>query len=186
MKTITVKELMIPLAEYAIVPEDATLYEAILALEKAQQDFDQTRYRHRAVLVYDKNKQVVGKVSQLDILKALEPKYVQIKDSKSISRFGYRPEFLKKMLDQFSLWDKPLKDICRKAGDIKVKDFMYTPTEGEFVEERVTLDEAIHQLVMGHHQSLLVTREKEIVGILRVTDVFKEICNQIKMCETST
>jgi predicted transcriptional regulator len=30
-------------------------------------------------------------------------------------------------------------------------------------------------LVMGNHQSLLVTREGEIVGILRPTDVFKEV-----------
>ena len=178
-----VKDMMVPLDEYATVSEDANLYETVLALEKAQQDFDQTRYRHRAVLVYDKNKQIVGKVSQLDILKALEPKYGRIMDSKTISRFGYRPEFLKKMLEQFSLWDKPLNDICKKAGAMKVKDFMYTPTEGEFVEDNVTLDEAIHQLVMGHHQSLLVTRDREIVGVLRVTDVFKTICYWIKACE---
>ena len=29
--------------------------------------------------------------------------------------------------------------------------------------------------VMGRHQSLLVTRDEEIVGILRLTDVFKEV-----------
>ena len=28
-------------------------------------------------------------------------------------------------------------------------------------------------LVVGHHQSLIVTKEGEIVGILRLTDVFK-------------
>ena len=179
----TVKELMIPLAEYATVPEEASLYEIVLALEKAQGEFDQTRYRHRAVLVFDHNRHVVGKISQLDILKALEPKYEQIKDSRSISRFGYSPRFLKKMLEQFSLWDKPLHDICKKAGRMKARDFMYTPTEGEYIREDATLDEAIHQLVVGHHQSLLVTGEKEIVGILRVSDVFREICDTIKVCE---
>jgi hypothetical protein len=40
--------------------------------------------------------------------------------------------------------------------------------------------EAIHQFVMGHHQSLLVTRSNKIIGILRVTDVFKEIFNTMK------
>ena len=64
-----------------------------------------------------------------------------------------------------------------------VKDIMYTPTEGEYVEEKASLGEAIHQLVMGHHQSLLVTKEDEIVGILRLVDVFKEICEGIKACE---
>ena len=183
MKSHTVKEVMVPLAKYASVPETATMFEAVVALENAQQAFDQTRYRHRAVLVYDTNKQIVGKVSQLDILKALEPKYDQIKDAKSISRLGYSRQFLKKMMDQFSLWNKPLDDICKKASSTKVKDFMYTPTEGEYIEESATLDQGIHQLIVGHHQSLLVTREKEIVGILRVTDVFKEICNIIKTCE---
>ena len=183
MKSRTVKEVMVPLAKYATVPDTATMVEAVMALEKAQQEFDQTRYRHRAVLVYDKNKQIVGKVSQLDILKALEPKYEQIMDAKSISRLGYSRQFLKKMMDQFSLWNKPLDDICKKASSMKVKEFMYTPTEGEYIEESATLDQGIHQLIVGHHQSLLVTREKEIVGILRVTDVFKEICNIIKSCE---
>lgn len=183
MKSRTVKEVMVPLAKYATVTETATMFEVVMALEKAQQEFDQTLYRHRAVLVYDTNKQIVGKVSQLDILKALEPKYEQIKDAKSISRLGYSRQFLKKMMDQFSLWNKPLDDICKKASSIKVKDFMYTPTEGEYIEESATLDQGIHQLIVGHHQSLLVTREKEIVGVLRVTDVFKEICNIIKACE---
>jgi len=183
MKSRVVKDLMVPLAKYATVSETATMFEAVMALEKAQQAFDQTRYRHRAVLVYDKNKQIVGKVSQLDILKALEPKYAQIEDTKSISRLGYSRQFLQKMMDQFNLWNKPLDDICKKAGSTKVKDFMYTPTEGEYIEENATLDQGIHQLIIGHHQSLLVTREKEIVGVLRVTDVFKEICNIIKVCE---
>jgi predicted transcriptional regulator len=33
---------------------------------------------------------------------------------------------------------------------------------------------------MGHHQSLLVTRAGKIVGILRLTDVFGEICDVIR------
>jgi CBS domain containing-hemolysin-like protein len=65
----------------------------------------------------------------------------------------------------------------------KIKDFMYTPTEGEFVEQDASLDEAIHQLIMGHHHSLLVTRDKEIVGILRLKDMFSEIYQGIKTCE---
>ena len=36
MRNVVVKELMVRLEEYATVPQEATLYEAILALEKAQ------------------------------------------------------------------------------------------------------------------------------------------------------
>jgi CBS domain containing-hemolysin-like protein len=66
---------------------------------------------------------------------------------------------------------------------IKVKEIMYTPTEGEYVDDEATLDQAIHQLVIGRHQSLLVTKGEDIVGILRLTDVFAEICNVIKTCQ---
>lgn len=181
----TVKEVMIPLSEYATVSEDATLCEAVLALEEAQKKLDHTQYRHRAVLIYNKNRQVVGKVSQLDILRALEPKYNDIEASKSAHRFGFSKQFLKNMFEQFDLWQEPLADICRKAVKWKVKTFMYTPTEGEYVDQNASLNEAIHQLVMGHHQSLLVVGNKEIVGILRLTDVFKEVCEMIKSCEES-
>ncbi|MDY6974359.1 MAG: CBS domain-containing protein [Thermodesulfobacteriota bacterium] len=182
MKEITVKQLMVPLDEYPTVSEDATLFEAVMALEKAQEEFDQTRYRHRAILIYDKNKHIVGKISQLDALRALEPKYGEMGDQRSISRAGFSPQFLRAMLEQHSLWDKPLTDVCGKAAKHHVKDFMYTPTEGEYVEETATLNEAIHQLIMGHHHSLIVTSGKDIVGILRLTDVFKEVFNTMKAC----
>ena len=36
METIKVKDLMVPLDQYVCVSEDATLYEAVVALEEAQ------------------------------------------------------------------------------------------------------------------------------------------------------
>ena len=185
MKTIPVKDLMVPLEEYATVSEDATLFDAVIALEKAQEKFDRDKYLylHRAVLVYDKNNHIVGKISQLDVLRALEPKYDDLGDVRKISFTGFSPQFLKTMLKQGSLWQNPLRDICSKAGGFKIKSFMYTPTEGEYIDESAALDEAIHLLVMGHHQSLLVTRDKEIVGILKLTDVFSEVFHIMKTCE---
>ncbi len=60
---------------------------------------------------------------------------------------------------------------------------MSTYTEGEYIDVNALLDEAIHQLVMGHHQSLLVTEEKTIIGILRLTDVFETVSETILTCE---
>ena len=73
-----------------------------------------------------------------------------------------------------------MSDIRKKAASLKVKDFMHKPTEGEHVDEDATLDEAIHQLILGRHQSLLVTRNQQIVGILRLTDVFAAIFHAVK------
>ena len=184
MKSYTVNELMVPLSEYATVSEDATLYDAVLALEKAQENFEDkhTRYRHRAVLILDKKGQVVGKLSQMDLLKSLEPKYQGMIEGHGPQRFGFTKKFMKSMLKEYNLFADPLEDICRKAGEKNVKEFMYTPGEGEYVTENAPLGEAIHQLIMGHHQSLLVTRDDKIVGILRLTDVFAAVFHKMKEC----
>lgn len=182
MKSILVKQLMVPLEDYATVSEEATLYEAVVALEEAQKSLDPRRQKHRAILVYNAQKQIVGKLSQIDVLRSLEPKYEDIGDMKAISRFGFSREFVTSMLRNYGLWEKPLQDICKKAAEKKVKDIMNTPGKGEFVAEDATLNTAIHQLIMGQHQSLLVTRGETIVGILRLSDVFEEVCNAMKAC----
>ena len=188
MKSKLVKDLMVPLSGYATVSEDATLREAVLALKKAQAEFDQTRDRHRAILVYNKYNKIVGKISQLDVIHALEPKYDEMGDSNPLSRFGlsrygFSPKFMKSMMTQFNLWDKSLEESCRVASKRKVKEIMYTPTMGEFVGDNASLSVAIHQLLLGQHQSLLVTHNKDIVGILRLTDVFREISDVFESLE---
>lgn len=183
MQTIKIKDMMVPIEEYATVNEDENLYQAVLALEEAQQRFNRDRYKHRAVLVYDRSKKVVGKLSQLDVIRGLETGYRKIGDLRGVEHSGFSSELIRSMIARYSLWQQPLDDICRRAPHIKVKDIMYTPTEGEYVDEEATLDQGIHQLVIGRHQSLLVTKGEEIVGILRLTDVFAEICNVIKACQ---
>jgi CBS domain-containing protein len=184
VKSYSVKELMVPLSEYATVIEDATLYDAVLALEEAQENFEDkhTRYRHRAILMLDKNGKVVGKLSQLDVLRALEPKYQDMIEGKESHRLGISTQLMQSVLEDYNLFANPLDDICRKAGEQPVKKFMHTPTEGEYVSEDATLEVAIHQLILGHHQSLLVTRDEKIVGILRLTDVFAAVFHKMKEC----
>jgi len=89
---------------------------------------------------------------------------------------------MQSMLQDYHLFTDPLADICRKAGEKNVKQFMYTPSEGEYVTENASMGEAVHQLIMGHHQSLVVTRDKKIVGILRLTDVFAAVFHKMKEC----
>ena len=176
MKKIAIKDLMVPIEEYATVSEEATLSEAIRALERAQQSFDHTKYRHRGILVLDKAQRVIGKVSQRDALKALEPKYKEIQgeDTKTAFRHFSRM-FLKSMLEHHRLFDSPLEDLRKRADKLKVKEFMCTPSKEEWLDEKATLDEAVNILIMGRHQSVLVTRDSEIIGILRLTDVFAAV-----------
>ena len=57
MESMKVKDLMIPLAEYPTVNEDSTIYEAILTLEDTHKQSERD-YKHRAILVLDKNKDI--------------------------------------------------------------------------------------------------------------------------------
>jgi len=180
-----VKELMVPLSEYATVAEGSTLFDAVLALEKVQEEFDHTKYQHRAVLILDKDKRVIGKLSQLDVLRALEPKDADLDEVKELLQCGFSSKFVRDLRKQRRLLAAPLKDICSKAAKLKVEDFMQAPSEGEIIEQEASLEIAILQLVMGHHLSLLATNGKNIVGILRLTDVFAAVFHTMKECENT-
>ncbi|MEW5725730.1 MAG: CBS domain-containing protein, partial [Thermodesulfobacteriota bacterium] len=120
------------------------------------------------------------KISQLDVLTALEPNYKALGDVRQVSRAGFSPEFIRSLMERYALCARPFKEMCRVAANLNVKNVMYTPTQGEYVEKDASLWEAIHQFVIGRHQSLLVTHEGEIVGILRLTDVFKHTFQTMK------
>lgn len=179
MAAARVVDLMVPLSDYAIVHEDATIYDAVIALEEAQKRYTSHRYAHRAVLVQNDNGEIVGKVSQGDIIKGLEPRYSEISDS-SLAHSGFSASFIKSIMKSQGLWQKATDNLAQKASEIRVRDVMYTPAAGEYVEDSSSLNEAIHQLITGNHQSLLVTSHGKVVGILRLTDVFSEICSMIK------
>ena len=184
MEKTTARELMVPLEEYVTVSEEATLKDALDALERVQEALDRKRYKylHRAVLVLDNNNKVVGKITQLDILRGLEPNYKLVDPTRRLSHSGFSANFLSSMMDMHSLWVDPLSGICAKAADVKVKDFMVTLVEGEFIDEKAPLKEAMHLMVMGHHHSLIVTADGNIVGILRLTDAFHYINDLVKRC----
>jgi CBS-domain-containing membrane protein len=165
------------------VPEGSTLFEAVLALEKAQEEFDHTKYKHRGVLILNKDQQVIGKLGQLDVLRAFEPKDENPAEINDLRKFGFSTNFVHKLRKQRRMSAAPLRDLCSKASKLRVEDFMQTPSEGEFIEHEASLEMAVMQLVSGHHISLLVTRDKEIIGILRMTDVFAAIFHTMKECE---
>ena len=185
MKNFSIKELMVPISEYATVSQGSTLYNAIQALEKAQEVFEYSKYTHRAILILDKDQQVIGKLSQLDVLRAMEPRNTHPEDVTKLNQYGFSPKFIRDLRTERRLQDAPLRDLCVKAAELLVEDFMQAPTEGEYVDQDAPLDIAVHQLVLGSHLSLLVTEGKKIVGILRLTDVFAAIFHIMKEAQNT-
>ena len=182
MEPIRVSELMVSLDEYATVSDDSTLFEALVALEEAQENIERGRDRHRAMLVLDKRGRIVGKMNLWDVLKGVEPRYRDLTYPREVDAYSTSLEYARSLLDTYGLWKRPLEDICRDAAEIIVRDIMHSLVESEYIEEDATLDQAINQLLLGTHQSLLVTSDGDVVGVLRLSDVFKVICDGIRRC----
>jgi len=182
MKNIKVRELMVPLDRAASVTTEATLFEAVSALERARDRWKGDGGGFDTVLVLDGAGNVVGVLTRWDVIRAIEPRYGAIGNLRETSRYGFSPDFLRSMLDHYALWRKPLDDLCRKAAGLKVGEIMAEVNDAEVVEAKASLDTAIHLLVMGHHQCLLVREDGGAVGLLRLADVFGEICQRMKEC----
>ena len=183
MENYAVKDLMVPLSEYATVAKGRTLFEAVQALEKAQEEFDHTKYRHRGVLILDDEGLVIGKLSHLDALRALEPAdQDEANGLDELSQLGFSDKFVRDISLKKRMQAEPLKELCRRAQTLKVEDFMQATAEGQCIDQEASLDLAIHQLVFGNHLSLLATKNDKIVGILRLADVFAAVYHSMSVC----
>ena len=168
-----VEDLMLSLEEYATVSEKSTLKEALRALSLAHDDARDGRHHHRAVLVLDEDGSVVGKLTHWAVLRCLEPELLDAGDLCALPRAGLSPGFLRSILSGLPGAGESFTALCRSAARIPVRDVM-VPAE-EDIDAGASLTEAARLLVLNHAQSSLVGRRGQVVGILRLTDVFEEI-----------
>lgn len=178
MDTKRVKDLMTPLEGYAVVDENATLLDSVNALEEAQKKLPPGRQKHRAVLVIDKNKEIIGKIGHLAFLKALEPKYNVMGDLKNLTSMGVSQQFVDSLMANYQLFQDNLTDLCRRAAKLTAKEVMHPVSES--IDENASLAEGIHTVVMHQSLSILVTRKGQVVGLLRLSDLFEELTREMK------
>jgi hypothetical protein len=171
---------MIPVDEYPRVKQTASIYEAMLVLRTEQKKQPSDKPAFRAVLVLDDEGLVVGKVGHSTFLKALEPKYKDVFDMDKLSRVQLSSNFIDSIKQHFNLWSDTI-DLCQVAKTTPVVEIMH-PVE-EHVEKDESLAEAIHKFLMWQCLSVLVTSGNEIVGILRLSDIYSEMENYILNCD---
>jgi len=161
-----VKDLMIPIEDYAVISEDATIGDALRVMSEMSEKLSQKQYKHQAIQVQDAKGNIVGRLTQADILKGLEPKY------KDISGSYISPFMKEKVTDMMAMLpDKTFIQRCKAQRHKRVREFMTTVSFS--IDENETISHALHIMLISNHRSLLVTREgKEPVGVLRLTDVY--------------
>ena len=113
-------------------------------------------------------------------MRGLEPDYETLVDENASSRVENFNYVIQPMRDQATLWSKPLDDLCARAKDIQVKDFLKPPKPHQIIGQDESLNAAFHRFVMFKHDSLFVMDGKKLTGMLRFSDVYREIGRRIR------
>ncbi|MBR9980909.1 MAG: hypothetical protein KFF50_07785 [Desulfatitalea sp.] len=182
MEKMKVRDLMRPVTAFARISSGATLMAAVDALEKAQLAFTAGKAPQRILLVENEGGDIVGKLSPMDVVQGLEPNYSRIESLKGLSRASLSTDMLESMKEQFRLWEKPLSELCRKAYDVKIESFVRLPAPDHMVGVDEKMDKAFHLFVVGRHDSLFVKEGGRIVGLIRFSDVYKQIADTMREC----
>lgn len=164
----TVRELMCPVDDFPKVTEQSFFFDIVMALEKARWDFRAELSSQTVLLVEDKDKNIVGKISQRDVVRALDPKHDKIN--------GFKEK-------DSALWEYFLSTLCEKAWIIKAGDIYSKPdtTQTVGIDERI--ETVYHLFATTKHEYLYVIVNEKIVGLIRFYDIYKFICKKIYQCE---
>ncbi len=182
MDKMRVRDLMVPIEEFPKISCQATFYEALAALETTHKKYLSGELDQRVLLVEDEDGKVIGKLSPVDLIRGLETNYSRLDTEDMLTRFGLKYMW-KSMQEDYDLWGNPFKDLCRKAGEVHIKDFIKAPYEGQSVGADDLLVKCFHLFVMNRHDVLFVLEGDEIIGLLRFSDVYKKVSEVMKECE---
>ena len=177
MKDIHVKEVMIPIPNYVTVKKENSLIDVLQTLETGRTE---NEHAHRDAIVVNDDGAIIGKVTMMDIFRALEPNYKKI--DKEQSKGFLSSKFIMKAVKDFNLWMEPMQDVTERGKKLKVADVMHIPEKVEYIEESDTLEKALNQYVMGVHQPIIVRNGEKVTGILRFGDVFEIIRKRLLSC----
>lgn len=168
-----VRELMLPLEEYATVSEKGTLRDALEALEASQAKVRPGRQPHRAVLVQRDDGTIVGKLGYHTILSALLPEQRSSFYVDAIGRGGLSEDMIATSVANFDFLNQDLPSLCDRAGAIHIRDLLLP--EPVSISANATERDLLTAFVRRKEQNLLVTEGREVIGIVRISDLFDSV-----------
>ena len=171
MKDILLKDIMIPISNYVTVKKEDHLVQVLKAIEAKR--ITEGGHAHRDAIVVDENGCFIGKVTMIDIFRALEPNYKKV--SKERFKGTLTDTFVREAVKEFKLWMEPVENIFQRGDRVAVGDLMHVPDQTEYLKEDDNLEKALNYFVMGVHQPLIVKNGDEVTGILRFGDVFEVV-----------
>ncbi len=166
-------DIMIPINKYPNIFSGATVKEAIAEFEHAFLHVDGQMSLPRALLVIDKNHTLLGMIRRRDILKALEPKYMQPMahhHQKELIDIEGSPELA--ALSAGKLINSIKAQATQKIDDIMLPaELMFTAGYDDHIAK------IIYVMAIKDLNLMPVMRDGQVVGVVRSVDVFHEIAH---------
>jgi hypothetical protein len=118
LKTKLVKDLMVPLSEYATVSEDATLSDAVAALKQSQADFDPDQIPPSGNPgLGDQDQKIVGKVNfQSPFSRRWNPNMTTCSPMRHPAHLGFTRKYQRAIFESMKLWQDPMDQGMQKSG----------------------------------------------------------------------
>ena len=160
----TAADLMIPLEDYPHIPYWFTLRQAMAIVRETAIKFE-CHFELRAVLVFDEHYQLLGILTLRDIIKGLEPRFMQetglVKGDPNLAVF--MGDLFGAGLQEAS--QKPVKDVM---SPIKVT-----------IQGSDPVAKAVFLMVKENVGLMPVIQEGKVAGMLRLSDLFGEISKMV-------
>lgn len=176
-----VKDIMCHLNEYEMVDAEAPLCEFLGRLKESFEQFKAGKrsHFHKTMLVTGPDGKVIGKLSSYDFIKGLVPEPAQKKElsrafyslvsSRALEVADQVHEFQK----SFQWLHNSFSDLVKQESHKKAKDIMAPALA--LLNEDDTINKAIHVMFTENVRQPFVKRGDEIIGVLRLLDVFNEL-----------
>ena len=167
-----VKDLMVPLSECPKAAEDLSLSEAVSVLEAWRHKGEAREYRLRVLLVHDADHKITGTLRHQDMLRVFAPG----KESSSFFPASDKGQ---------PTWNELQAASLTIARQIRVGDVKHFPGEAEYIDENAPLEDGFYRLVKYPSLHLLVRSGEEVTGMLRLSDLFTLLCQEIQKAKSS-
>jgi len=179
MNDTLVRDIMVPLEEYACICDTCTLRQAIEEMTRVQILRRRQASLPRTALVFDAMMtDLLGMLRRRDILRGLEPRFM-LSGSMDYGRKLFDVEVDPNLAELTH--DKMIAGIRRRA-ERPVKDYM-VPIKAT-IEHDDHLMKAIYEMVDRNTSLLPVLEKGNVIGVIRSVDVLNEVARLLDIEES--
>ncbi|MFC1853133.1 response regulator [candidate division CSSED10-310 bacterium] len=164
-------DIMIPIEAYTTIEAERTVKDGIKKLRQSFEGAPSTsrlmETGHRSILVFDRKGDMVGILSIVDLIRALQPSFLSFPKPSTADSLQFSPIFWR------GLFTLQATDLAHK----KIKDIMTATFET--IDETTNLMEIAYFMFSHKIRRVAVTSGGKVIGVVREQEIFFDLANII-------